>query len=252
MTNGLRVAWVTGAGKGIGRAVAERLVRDGWTVCISARTAKDLENLKAEHRDGAVHTYPLDITDGSAVATCIDNIEDEVGRIELAILNAGTHTSETLAQFTVETTRRLLDVNVMGTVNCLQPLIGRFREHRTGHIAVVGSLAGYRGLPTAAAYGASKAALINLCEALKPELDACGIRLTLINPGFVKTPLTDRNDFEMPFLMPVEKAADAICDKLAGSAFEITLPWRFALVMKMLRVLPDRLFFAITRRMIAR
>ena len=140
----------------------------------------------------------------------------------------------------------------MGTVNGLAQIIPRLIERKRGHIAVVASLAGYRGLPTAAAYGATKAGLINMCEALKPELERHGVRLTLINPGFVETPLTDRNEFPMPYLMPVEKAADRIMRGLRSDDFEVTFPWRFATVMKLLRLLPDRLFFLLTRRMIGK
>ena len=152
----------------------------------------------------------------------------------------------------VETFRHLVETNLMGTVNGLAQIIPRLIERKRGHIAVVASLAGYRGLPTAAAYGATKAGLINMCEALKPELERYGVRLTLINPGFVETPLTDRNEFPMPYLMPVEKAADRIMRGLRRDDFEVTFPWRFATVMKLLRLLPDRLFFLLTRRMIGK
>jgi short-subunit dehydrogenase len=153
--------------------------------------------------------------------------------------------------FSVETFRVLVETNLMGTVNALDRIIPKFIDRKRGHIAVVASLAGYRGLPTSAAYGATKAGLINMCEALKPELERHGVRLTLINPtlinpGFVETPLTDKNDFPMPFLIPVEEAADHIARGLNGSAFEISFPWRFAALMKLLRLLPNRL----TRRMI--
>lgn len=250
MTGRGRIAWITGAGKGIGRAVALRLAADGWTVCISARTREDLDSLKDE-TSGSVHVFPLDVTEAQDVETCIEAIEDTVGPINLAILNAGSHKPESLQDFSVETTRRLVEVNLMGVVNGLAPVLARFRERKAGHVAVVASLAGYRGLPTAAAYGASKAALINLCEALKPEIEAAGLRISLVNPGFIETPLTDRNDFPMPFLMPVDEAARAICKGLEKNRFEISMPWRFAVIMKLLRLLPDGLFFALTRRMIS-
>jgi short-subunit dehydrogenase len=119
-----------------------------------------------------------------------------------------------------------------------------------GHIAVVASLAGYRGLPGAAAYGATKAALINMCEALKPDLERSGVKLSLINPGFVETPLTAQNDFPMPFLIPVDEAVSQIVRGLERSNFEIAFPGRFAFLMKVLRILPDRLFFTLSRRML--
>lgn len=244
-----RVAWITGAGKGIGRALAIRLSRDGWTLAVSARTRSDLESLK-DKASGPVHIFPLDVTDERATVETVDAIERDVGDIGLAILNAGTHKAEKATGFSVANTRTLVEVNLMGVVNGLAPLIGRFATRRRGRIAIVASLAGYRGLPSAAAYGASKAALINLAESLRPELEAAGVKLSLINPGFVETPLTDQNDFEMPFLIPADRAADAIARGLAAGRFEIAVPWRFAAIMKLLRILPDPLFFALTRRMI--
>ena len=138
----------------------------------------------------------------------------------------------------------------MGTVNGLAQLLPRFIGRQSGHIAVVASVAGYRGLPTSAGYGATKAGLINMCEALKPEMERHNLRMTLINPGFVKTPLTDRNAFPMPFLISFDKAVDYIVRGLDGGAFEIAFPRRFALLMKLLRILPNRMLFVLTRRMV--
>jgi len=135
-------------------------------------------------------------------------------------------------------------------VNGLSHIMPRFISRGRGHIAVVASVAGYRGLPTSAAYGATKAGLINMCEALKPELERHGVRLTLINPGFVETPLTDKNDFPMPFLISVDEAVNHIVRGLQSSRFETAFPRRFAFLMKILRILPDRLFFFVTRRMV--
>ena len=129
-------------------------------------------------------------------------------------------------------------------------LLPRLIARRAGHVAVVASVAGYRGLPSAAGYGASKAALINLCEALKPELDGCGVRLSLINPGFVRTPLTDRNPFPMPFLMDADDAAERLVRGLESGRFETTFPRRFTWGLKLLRCLPYALYFPLTRRLV--
>lgn len=245
-----KVAWVTGAGKGIGRALSKRLADEGWTVAVSARTAEDLYDLAAECDPDRIHPYPLDVTDPSLVEETVRQIESDLGPIDLAILNAGTHAPLPAADFDVEPFRKLVETNLMGPANCLAPLIPRMIERQGGHIAVVGSVAGYRGLPTAAAYGATKAGVINMCEALHPDLERHGVRLTLVNPGFVETPLTDKNDFPMPFLIPVDKAVDYIVRGLDSSAFEVAFPRRFAFLMKLLRILPDGLFFMITRRMV--
>lgn len=246
----MTVAWCTGAGKGIGRAVAYRLARDGMRLAASSRTAEDLEALAAESEtlSGEIRPYPVDVTRKAEIAATVDAIEAEMGQLDLVILNAGTHEPVRAADFETGVFRRLMETNFMGTVNALAAVLPRFIERRSGHIAIVASVAGYRGLPTAAAYGASKAALINMCESLKPELDRHGVRLTLINPGFVKTPLTDRNEFKMPFLMDVEDAAERIAAGLKTHRFEVTFPRRFTWGMKVARCLPYALYFALTRR----
>jgi len=245
-----RVAWITGAGKGIGRALALRLAADGWTVAASARTVEDLSSLAAECSAGRIHGFPVDVTDLALTEATVRRIEQQIGNLTLVILNAGTHIPMSAETFSVDVFRHLVETNLMGAVNGLAQIIPAFVKRRGGHIAVVASLAGYRGLPSSAAYGATKAALINMCEALKPELERHGVRLTLINPGFVETPLTDKNDFPMPFLIPVDEAVDRIVHRLDRPGFETTFPWRFAIFMKILRILPDRLFFSLTRRMI--
>lgn len=245
-----RTAWVTGAGQGIGRAVARALAADGWTVAVSARTRADLEALVRDCAGdpGTVHPFPLDITDAAAAAATVAGIEDELGPIALAILNAGTHEPVDGRDLSIEPFRRLMEVNYMGAVHCLVPVVTRCVGRGAGRIAVVASLAGYRGLPTASAYGASKAAIINMCEALRPELARTGVTLSVITPGFVKTPLTDKNPFPMPFLIDAETAARRIVRGVSSDRFEITFPRRFAYLMKVLRIVPYRLFFAITRR----
>ena len=250
MTDRLRIAWVTGAGKGIGRAVARKLAQDNWRVAVSARTRADLDSLAAECPTGSIEVFPVDITDKEAVFQTVVAIETAMGALDLALLNAGTHTPMQVADFDIDAFRKLCDVNLMGNVHCLGALMPRFIDRGHGTLAVVASVAGYRGLPTSAAYGATKAGLINMCEALQPDLARHGVGLKLINPGFVETPLTDRNTFPMPFLITAEQAAEAIVKGLNGRAFEIAFPWRFAAIMKLIRLLPNRLLFCLTRRMI--
>jgi NAD(P)-dependent dehydrogenase (short-subunit alcohol dehydrogenase family) len=246
------LVWCTGAGKGIGRAICLEYARRGWTVVASARTEADLDLLVADATalGGRIVPLPLDVTDEAAVEAAVARIQADHGPIDLAILNAGTHTPVGLADFTVATFRRLMEVNFFGVVNGLAAMLPPMRARGTGHIAIVSSVAGYCGLPTAAAYGATKAALINMAEALQPEMAAAGLRLSLVNPGFVKTPLTDRNPFPMPFLMSAEEAARRIADGLGRGGFEITFPRRFTYGLKLLRTLPYPLFFAITRRLL--
>ncbi|MEM1047894.1 MAG: SDR family NAD(P)-dependent oxidoreductase [Pseudomonadota bacterium] len=247
-----KTVWITGAGKGIGRALALRMAQDGARVAASARTASDLDDLAVEagNLPGRIVPFPLDIVDREAVRATVAEIEAQIGPIDLAILNAGTHTPIWLKDFSAEKVQHLIDVNLMGTVNCLDPLMHTMTARGSGHVAVVSSVAGYCGLPSASAYGASKAGLINLCEALQPELDMAGVRLTLINPGFVDTPLTKKNDFDMPFLVSQDDAVRAIMRGLDRSRFEIVFPLPMALTMRFLRALPYRLFFALTKRMV--
>jgi NAD(P)-dependent dehydrogenase (short-subunit alcohol dehydrogenase family) len=244
-----RSAWVTGAGAGIGRALALRLAAEGWNVAVSARTARNLATLAAES-PGRIHPFPLDITNAEAVSATVARIEDVMGQLDLAVLNAGTYARDSAAQFDAVAFRATVEVNLMGSVHCLGAVIPRMLARRSGHIAVVSSVVGYVGLPGAAAYGATKAALINMCEALYPELAAHHVRLSLVNPGFVDTPLTQKNDFPMPFLISAEAAVDHIMAGLKSHHFEIAFPWQMVLSMKLLAALPSKLRFAVARRMV--
>lgn len=239
-----RLAWITGASTGIGRALALRLAREGWRIAASARNPETLQALAAEG-GGAIHIFPLDVTDAARSASVVVEIERALGAIDLAVLNAGTHTPSPADGFDASAVRCLVDVNLMGAVNALAAAMPTMIRRKGGQIAVVASVAGYRGLPSAAAYCATKAGLIALAESLKFDLDRHGVKIQVINPGFVRTPLTDRNRFSMPFLMEPEAAADRIVRGLAGNAFEIAFPSRFAWILKLIGLLPDRLYFSL-------
>jgi NAD(P)-dependent dehydrogenase (short-subunit alcohol dehydrogenase family) len=238
--------WVTGARMGIGEALALRLACDGVEVVASARSADRLEALAA--RSGHIVPWPVDITDQAAVCAAVERIEAERGPIDVAVLNAGTHRPVSAAECTAAGLRELMKINVMGTAACLEALMPRMIARGRGRIAVVASVAGYRGLPTSVYYGAAKAALINLTESLKFDLDRAGVTIQLIDPGFVKTPLTDRNDFPMPFLISADLAADRIARGLRSRRFEIAFPRVFVWVLKLLRLLPYALYFPLVGR----
>ena len=244
-------AWVTGASSGIGRAVALRLARDGWQVAATARRADALAALEAEAAglSGAIASLLCDVTDLEQVAAAVARMEADHGGVDLAILNAGVYLPDRAESLDATAFRAQVALNLVGTVDCIQALMPGWLERRRGHLAVVSSVAGYSGLPSSLAYGATKAALINLCEGLKFDFDRLGLKVQLVNPGFVRTPLTDKNTFPMPFLMDVEDAADRLVDGLATDAFEITFPRRFAYALKVLRCLPYRLYFPLVRRM---
>lgn len=245
------VVWITGASSGIGRALALRYLRAGAIVAGTARRLETLASLPAEARGagGRFHAFPADLTDLAATRAVIARIEAELGPIRLAVLNAGTHKPTPGTRFHADDVRMLLDSNVMTVANSLDAVLPGLLARRSGMVAINASLAGYGGLPSAAGYGASKAALINMAEALKLDLDGNGITVRLISPGFVRTPLTDRNPFPMPFLMDVDVAAERLWQALeTGRDFEITFPRRFAYILKALRLLPYSLYFPLVRR----
>jgi NAD(P)-dependent dehydrogenase (short-subunit alcohol dehydrogenase family) len=239
--------WITGASMGIGEALARRLAQDGAQVIASARSADRLAAVAAAS-GGRIVAEPLDVTDHAAVLAAVERIEAERGPIDVAVLNAGSHQPVTAAEFTADGLRRLMELNVFGVASCLEALMPRMIARGRGRIAVVASVAGYRGLPTSAYYGATKAALINLAESLKFDLDRAGVTLQLIDPGFVRTPLTDKNDFPMPFLITAELAADRIAQGLKSGRFEIAFPSPFVLMLKLLRILPYALYFPLVGR----
>jgi len=248
-TDAEKVAWITGASSGIGRSLAILLALDGWTVAISARNTLELEVL-AKSLETKIHAFPLDVTDEDATEITARDIETRLGPISLAVFGAGTYRRDSLSAFNAAMIRDMVGLNIMGTVNCMQAIMPAMTARRSGRIAVMASVAGYTGLPGAAGYGATKAALINMCEALYPELERQGVQMTLINPGFVDTPLTRQNDFPMPFLISSEKAAEHILRGLERGQFEIAFPWRMKVAMKLLKALPPSLRFALTRRML--
>lgn len=245
-----RLVWITGASSGLGRALALKMAAEGWQVAASARRENKLQSLVREAESNRIHPLPLDVTDPSAVRLGFEQLVDRLGLPDIAVLNAGSHKPTPAAEFETKDFRDLFELNLMGTVYCLEAVMVPMMERGSGRIAIVASLSGYMGLPTAGAYGMTKAGLINLAEALRPELERRGVNLQLVNPGFVRTPLTDRNAFKMPFLITAEDAAAAFYNGLQSHRFEIVFPLRFAYLMKLLRLLPYPLSLAVTRRLI--
>jgi short-subunit dehydrogenase len=248
----MKTAWITGAGKGIGRAVALAYAGHGWRVAASARTAADLAQLaadaKAANLPGEILAFPHDVADPAAVAQAYREIKQACGSVDHVVLNAGTHIFNEATAFSAKPFSILLGINFLGTLNGLEAILPDMLAAKRGRIGVVSSVAGYRGLPSASAYGATKAALINMCEALRLELDGSGVVLSVINPGFVRTPLTDKNPFPMPFLIEPEEAARQIYDGMQTDRFEIAFPWPFVMILKLLRILPYALYFPLVGR----
>ena len=245
------IAWVTGASSGIGWHLSKRLVLSGWCVAVTARREEKLQQLAASVHGGPgqLHAFPGDVTDLPTLSQTVKRIYAELGAIDRCFLNAGDYDPKPMTEFDIGLFQRIIDVNYMGVVNALSLVLPRMLARQQGEIYITASLAGYRGLPLAGPYGSSKAALINLTETLNTELMPKGIKVRVINPGFVKTELTDKNRFGMPFLISTEKAADYIMRELDTDGFEIAFPKRFVYLMKLLRILPYRAYFAVTRKM---
>jgi short-subunit dehydrogenase len=241
----VKTIWLTGASSGIGAALARLLATQGHRLAISSRSAERLQAVAGQQEN--IDVFPLDVTDRAAVKACVDSIEKQLGAIDWAILNAGDYTPMPLSEFSVEQFEKINKVNYLSAVYCLESLLPYFQQRRSGSIIFTASLAGYRGLPKAAPYNASKAALISLAESLYHECRVQGITIRVINPGFVQTPLTAKNQFAMPQLLTPEQAALAISKQLKGSHFEITFPQPFAWFMNLLRILPYSWFFALTK-----
>ena len=239
--------WIVGASYGIGAALARHLAAQGGEVWASARSADKLEAM-ARESGGRIHALPLDVTDKASVQAAYDAIEAAGGPPDTVVLNAGSHQPVAAKDFKAEELRRLIELNIMGVANGIEVVLPGMIERNRGRLAVVASVAGYSGLPTSAYYGCTKGGVINMVESLAFDLRGTGVKLQLINPGFVKTPLTDKNDFEMPFLVSAEDAAQSIAKGLASDRFEIAFPTTFVWILKALRMLPYRLYFALVGR----
>lgn len=241
--------WVIGASSGIGEATAEVLLRQGARVAVSARKRAALEALAAKFDAAQSLVLPLDLTQPGAAAPLLDDIVSVWGGIDLVLFFAGTHKPVRAWELEARTARELFDVNVLGVVEGLSSVIPHLLKQGRGAVGIVSSVAGYRGLPTALVYGATKAALINLAETLYLDLAPRGVGVYLINPGFVKTPLTANNEFRMPALIGAGQAAREIVRGLERGQFEIHFPKRFTRWLKLLRMLPYRWYFYLVHKL---
>ena len=247
--------WLTGASSGIGEALALELGARGAIVHLSARRRDLLESVagRIKSSNGRAFVVPCDVTDLAAVKACAARIRDEHGPIDIMIANAGTYVaSEPQENFDSAEYESIMRLNYTGMIHCIEAVLPAMLEHKRGHIVGVSSLVGYRGLPRAAAYGASKAAAINFLESLRFHTAPRGVPVTIVNPGFVKTPLTDKNDFEMPFLVPADEAARIICRGIEKRKMEIHFPAVFSWSFKFLRVLPYPIYHFLISRKVAR
>lgn len=240
------VAWVTGASGGIGRALCLALADRGWTVHATARRTEELDALAAL-RPGLILPCPADVTDPDQMQGAVARVTADRPLV-LAVLNAGIYIPMRAQTFSARDAAATFAVNLGGVANGLEPVLQHMIARRSGHVAITASVAGYRGLPNAAAYSATKAGLIAMAEALAMDLVDLGVRISVINPGFVATEATAVNEFEMPFLMQPEAAAERIVAGLARPGFEIAFPRRFALILRAVGLLPNRAYVWAVRR----
>ncbi len=238
------VAWVVGASSGIGAAVARELRARGAVVAISARRADELDAVSA----GTMLVVPADVTDTASLRAAASRIRDELGSIDLVVLSAGYWQQMSAGDWDTASFDQHVRVNLIGMSNAIATVLPEMRARRSGVIAGISSVAGYRGLAGAEAYGATKAGQINLLESLRITVARDGVRVVTICPGFVRTDLTAGNAFAMPFIIDADAAGRAICDGLERERTEIVFPLRMAILMKAARLVPVRLWSALWSR----
>lgn len=238
-------AWITGASSGIGAALAIELADRGWSIAATARRSAPLEQLAARNR--RIAAFPADVTDLGSMTASRDRIVDTIGPIGLLVANAGVYLPVDARAPAAKVFRDTFEVNLMGVAHALELVLPSMVEKRAGHVHIVSSATGFGGMPTSSAYGASKAALINMAACLKVELDRCGVGVSLSTPGFVDTPAQTDNAFPKPGMVTPQTAAKRIADAVSLGGFETTFPRRFTWVLKALYALPKPVHLPIVR-----
>jgi NAD(P)-dependent dehydrogenase (short-subunit alcohol dehydrogenase family) len=239
-----RVAWVVGASSGIGAAVARELVRRGAVVAISARREEQLASVS----EGDMLVVPTDVTDAASLQSAADQVRERLGPIDLVVLSAGYWQQMDVDAWDTTVFDRHLQVNLVGVSNAIAAVLPDMLRRHSGVIAGISSVAGYRGLAGAEAYGATKAGQINLLESLRVHVARRGVRVVTVCPGFVRTELTAGNQFPMPFMIEAAEAATAICNGLERERTEIIFPLRMAVLMKAARYVPAGLWTSVWSR----
>ena len=242
-----KVIWITGASSGIGKAVAIKFAENGWTVAVSARRQNLLNELKQINQN--IYPFPLDVTDIEKCKLVASNIINQFNNIDICLFGTGMHDPKSEKKFNLEKIREIMEVNYFGTMNSINSIYDYFSEKQNGQISIISSVAGYRGLPAAGAYCASKAALTSFAESLNFDMQMKNVRVSLVSPGFIKTPMTDQNDFPMPMIKSPEFAANEIYKGLTvKKSFEIHFPKAFTYFLKFLQILPSSIYFKLVSK----
>jgi len=229
--------WLIGASEGMGRALARKLSAEGASLILSARSADRLNELAAELPRASV--LPFDVTKMDEVRAAVA----EVGSVDRVVYNAGAYDPMRATDWQTDAALAICDVNFLGVMRVMGEIVPGMVQAGRGDITLVGSLAGYRGLPAAIGYGASKAAVISLAETMRHDLRGTGVVVRVVNPGFIKTRLTEKNEFRMPMLMSPEEAAQKVLNAMAKQRFRTDFPAPFSWLIRALDYLPDLLVY---------
>ena len=250
MSKNQKKIWITGASSGIGKAVAEKFAKEGWLVAVSARRKEILDEMAYQQN---IFSYPLDVTNKEQVNEVFKKIIKDFGDINLCIFSSGTYDPKNEKTVDIEKITNVINVNFLGVVNCVKAIENYFKKKKAGQISIVSSIAGYRGLPNSSGYGPSKAALTNFTESIYFDFKKFNVNVSLISPGFIKTPLTDKNEFSMPFLETPKFAAKKIYDGLKkNNSFEIHFPKPLTLLLKFFRILPYKVYLFLIDKSVKR
>ena len=242
-----KTIWITGASTGIGKALALKFAKEGWNVAASARREELLKELNNINEN--IHSYPLDVTVIDKCKSTAELIIKELGQIDICVFGTGVHDPKSEKKFNLEKIRKIMEVNYFGTMNSINSIYDYYKEKKSGQISIISSVAGYRGLPAGGAYCASKSALTNFAESLYFDMKRSNVRVSVVSPGFIKTPMTDQNDFPMPMIKSPEFAADEMFKGLTQSnAFEIHFPKKFTFIMKILKIMPNWLYLKLIKK----
>jgi NAD(P)-dependent dehydrogenase (short-subunit alcohol dehydrogenase family) len=247
MNENVKKIWITGASSGIGKALAIKFAREGWQVAASARRENLLKDLNNQNPN--IYPFPLNVKNEEETKEIFQNIIKKFKTIDISVFCTGIHDPDAEKKLSSEKIREIMETNFFGTLNCIMAVNIYFREKKNGHISIVSSVAGYRGLPAASGYCASKSALISLAESLYFDFKRDNIRISVVNPGFIKTPMTDKNKFPMPMIKSPKFAAEKMFIGLTKkNAFEIHFPIAFTLMMKLLKIMPNWLYFLFIKK----
>ena len=243
-----KTIWITGGSTGIGKALAIRFANEGWNVAISARRENLLKELSDRYEN--ISPFTLDVTDKENCKNIFNQVKEKFGEIDICFFSTGTWDPKKEKDIDVEQIENVFKINFFGTVNSIKAVEEYYKNRNEGTIAIVSSIAGYRGLPNSTGYGPSKSALNNLAESLYFDFGRHNVRVCLVSPGFIKTPMTDKNDFKMPFLKTPEFAADKIYEGLVNKkSFEIHFPKELTLTLKFFSILPYKLYFYLVKKL---